>query len=68
MKGKADSVRKRRGTEWSRFLQRQSLKQRAPVITYNVTIEQLNLYLQGEIKELTPKVGRFEVYYPRRRR
>jgi len=68
MKGKANKVRKKRGAEWAEYLLEQSLKRHAPVITYNVTIEQLNMYLQGEIKELTPKAGRFEVYQPRRKK
>ena len=68
MKGKADRIRKKRGAEWSEYLLEQSLKRHAPVIVYDVTIEQLNLYLQGKIKELTPKVGRFEVYQPRRKK
>ncbi len=67
MKGKVNRVRKRRGEEWARYIEKQHNKS-TTLITYFVSIEQLNIYLQGGTQDLKPTHGKFEVYKPKRGR
>jgi hypothetical protein len=67
VKGKVNRVRKRLGEEWAKHIERQHNKS-TTLVTYFVSIEQLNIYLQGSTQDLKPTYGKFEVYKPRQKK
>jgi hypothetical protein len=70
MKGKVNNVRKTNGREWDKMLEKEEVKKakKADVVTFEVTVENLNIYLNGKTNELPPKNGKFVVYKPKKKK